>query len=70
MTCREKLAMEHPEELDSERLGGCKGCPQTYKYAKYGFTPCTETKVKLAKAIRKLQEDEITVPENMYDGVD
>lgn len=43
---------------------------RTYKYAKYGFTPCTETKVKLAKAIRKLQEDEITVPENMYDGID
>lgn len=34
MTCREKLAIEHPEKLDSERLGGCKGCPQTYKYAK------------------------------------
>lgn len=34
MTCREKLAIEHPEELDSGRLGGCKGCPQTYKYAK------------------------------------
>lgn len=43
---------------------------RTYKYAKYGFKPCTETKVKLAKAISKLQEDEITVPENMYDGVD
>ena len=42
---------------------------RTYKYAKYGFKPCTETKVKLAKAISKLQEDEITVPENMYDGV-
>ena len=43
---------------------------RTYKYAKYGFKPCTKTKVKLAKAISKLQEDEITVPENMYDGVD
>ena len=34
MTCREKLAMEHPEELDSECLGGCDGCPHTYGYAK------------------------------------
>ena len=34
MTCREKLKMEHPEELDSGRLGGCKGCPHTYGYAK------------------------------------
>lgn len=34
MTCREKLAMEHPEELDSECFGGCNGCPSTYGYAK------------------------------------
>ena len=34
MTCREKLAMEHPEEIDPERLGGCKGCPHQYGYAK------------------------------------
>ena len=34
MTCREKLAMEHPEEIDPERLGGCKGCPYQYGYAK------------------------------------
>ena len=34
MTCREKLAIEHPEELDNGRLGGCKGCPHTFGYAK------------------------------------
>lgn len=34
MTCREKLAIEHPEEIDHERLGGCNGCPHTYGYAK------------------------------------
>ena len=34
MTCREKLEMEHPEEIDPERLGGCKGCPHQYGYAK------------------------------------
>ena len=34
MTCREKLAIEHPEEIDPERLGGCKGCPHQYGYAK------------------------------------
>lgn len=34
MTCREKLAIEHPRGLDSKWLGGCIGCPQTYKYAK------------------------------------
>ena len=34
MTCREKLAMEHPGGLDSECLGGCNGCPHTYGYEK------------------------------------
>ena len=34
MTCREKLAMEYPEELDNGRIGGCKGCPHTFGYAK------------------------------------
>ena len=34
MTCREKLAIERPEELDSECLGGCNGCPHTYGYAR------------------------------------
>lgn len=33
MTCREKLAIEHPEEIDPECLGGCNGCPHTYGYA-------------------------------------
>ena len=34
MTCREKLAMEHPEEIDHECLGGCVSCPHKYGYAK------------------------------------
>ena len=34
MTCREKVKQEHPEEIDPERLGGCKGCPHQYGYAK------------------------------------
>ena len=33
MTCREKIAMEHPGRLDNECLGGCAGCPHTYGYA-------------------------------------
>ena len=34
MTCREKLAIEHPEKLDRKLLGGCAGCPNKYGYAK------------------------------------
>lgn len=33
MTCREKLAMEHPEEVDMKWFGGCNDCPASYGYA-------------------------------------
>lgn len=32
MTCREKLAMEHPDCLGNAWIGGCKGCPSDYGY--------------------------------------
>lgn len=32
MTCREKLAMEHPELISHAFSGGCKGCPDDYGY--------------------------------------
>lgn len=32
MTCREKLAMEHPECLSPEFDGGCMRCPHSYGY--------------------------------------
>lgn len=32
MTCREKLKKEHPDMIDSERWGGCKGCPHMVGY--------------------------------------
>lgn len=34
MTCREKLAIEHPEFVDKKYIGGCKDCPHDYGYAK------------------------------------
>lgn len=40
------------------------------RYAKYGYTPCTETKQKLIEALRKLPEEETRVPRNFYDGFD
>lgn len=42
MTCREKLKIEHPDMIDSELCGGCKGCPHMVgymsrpKYCPYG----------------------------------
>jgi hypothetical protein len=32
MTCREKLAKEHPDMIDPNENGGCRGCPSSYGY--------------------------------------
>lgn len=32
MTCREKLAIEHPEQVGEEFMGGANNCPHTYGY--------------------------------------
>ena len=32
MTCREKLKIEHPDEVDRICAGGCVGCPDDYGY--------------------------------------
>lgn len=32
MTCREKLAIEHPEYVDNLFKGGCRLCPSSYGY--------------------------------------
>ena len=40
------------------------------RYAKYGYFPCKETKLKLAKAIKDLPDAAIEVSESLYDGMD
>ena len=32
MTCKEKLAIEHPDKINENRMGGAVGCPSTYGY--------------------------------------
>lgn len=32
MTYREKLRIEHPDFIDPDFRGGCKGCPDHYRY--------------------------------------
>lgn len=32
MTCREKLKIEHPKNIDLSHYGGCVGCPDHYGY--------------------------------------
>lgn len=50
MTCREKLKIEHPEDIDPKCAGGCHKCPHDYGYmekpkecvSKTYFISCTE----------------------------
>lgn len=40
------------------------------RYARYDYFPCRETKMKIIKAIRELDEKQIELPEIFYDGMD
>jgi hypothetical protein len=40
------------------------------RYAKYGYFPCRETKMKIIEAIRELDERQVELSENLYDGID
>lgn len=41
-----------------------------FRYAKYGYMPCRETKIKIAQAISELSQEEIIVSKSLYDGMD
>lgn len=43
---------------------------RSFRYAKYGFFPCKETKLKMIKALQGLNTDEIVLSESLYDGLD
>lgn len=40
------------------------------RYAKYGYFPCRETKLKLIRALNELNSREIEVSESLYEGWD
>ena len=40
------------------------------RYAKYGYFPCRETKLKLIKALNELDDRQIELSESLYDGMD
>lgn len=43
---------------------------RSYRYAKYGYFPCKETKLKIARAIKNLSDKQLEVSESLYDGMD
>lgn len=40
------------------------------RYAKYGYFPCRETKMKIIKALRDLDDRRVELSENLYDWMD
>lgn len=40
------------------------------RYAKYGYFPCKETKMKIVKALRELSGEQVELSESLYDGMD
>ena len=43
---------------------------RAFRYAKYGYFPCKETKMKMARAIKGLSDEQLEVSESLYDGMD
>ena len=41
-----------------------------FRYVKYGYMPCRETKLKIANAINDLSKEQISVSESLYNGMD
>lgn len=41
-----------------------------FKYAKYGFFPCRETKAKIIEALHDMPLSEMKISESMYNGLD
>lgn len=40
------------------------------RYAKYGYFPCKETKLRIVEALRELTDEQIYASESLYDGMD
>lgn len=40
------------------------------RYIGYGYKPCRETKIRIAMAIHEISEQEISVGQSLYDGMD
>lgn len=40
------------------------------RYIKYGYYPCKDTKMKLLQEINKLDENDIQISDNLYNGID
>lgn len=60
----------HKLVIDDKVLYPSSTFERMIKYAKYGFYPCKETKMKILKAINEMDKNMIAVSESLYDGMD
>ena len=65
------------EHLHMKRLVIDKSIPypmstfeRMFRYAKYGYFPCKETKMKIIQALRELSDEQVELSESLYDGMD
>lgn len=65
------------EHLHLKRLVTDKNIPypmstfeRMLRYAKYGYFPCKETKMKIINALRDLADEKVALSESLYDGMD
>lgn len=56
--------------IDDQILFPMSTLERMFRYVGYGFKPCKETKLKIAKALNQLDERQIEVSESLYDGMD
>jgi len=55
---------------DNEILYPMSTFERMLRYAKYGYFPCKETKMKIIKALREISEQQVELSESLYDGMD
>lgn len=65
------------EHLHMKRLVIDKDIPfpmstfeRMFRYAKYGYFPCKETKIKIIASLRDLTDEQVKLSESLYDGMD
>ena len=60
----------HRLVIDDQILFPMSTLERMFRYVKYGYHPCKETKLKIAKALNEMDERTIEVSESLYDGMD
>lgn len=56
--------------VDEKMLFPASTFERTLRYAKYGYFPCKETKMKIIKGLQSLGDSEIELSRSLYDGMD